>query len=307
MAEPSAIPTNAPHLRLPGAVLNSLRVRLGSDAEQWLGRRLPDVVRWCRSEWALTITGVFEGGSTAVVLGTEGPTGAGVLKIHPRAAAYQRELRGWQVWSGNGLPALLAFDDSRHALLTERVQPATELAAVADPKVARDHAVDVHRRLRAKRNASDMPALSTLIAGRFARAEHLIRHRDSVVTYDMLNRARTTARHLLATTTESSLLHGDFFPDNVLLSDQKGWLAIDPQPCLGDAAFDAGTWSYAYGRGKYLDENAQRFAAGAGLVVARIHGWAFVVAVTNLAGRAAYGHADEREIATTLAACQRFR
>ncbi|MGH2371181.1 MAG: aminoglycoside phosphotransferase family protein, partial [Chloroflexota bacterium] len=37
------------------------------------------------------------------------------------------------------------------------------------------------------------------------------------------------------------LLHGDFHPRNVLRSE-RGWLAIDPLPRLGDPSFDAATF-----------------------------------------------------------------
>jgi streptomycin 6-kinase len=35
------------------------------------------------------------------------------------------------------------------------------------------------------------------------------------------------------------LLHGDLGPSNVVLSE-RGWLAIDPYPVLGERAFDVG-------------------------------------------------------------------
>ena len=35
------------------------------------------------------------------------------------------------------------------------------------------------------------------------------------------------------------MLHQDFHGGNVLYSDARGWLAIDPKPLVGDPAFDA--------------------------------------------------------------------
>ena len=36
------------------------------------------------------------------------------------------------------------------------------------------------------------------------------------------------------------LLHGDLHPGNLLWASQRGWVAIDPQPVVGDAAYEAG-------------------------------------------------------------------
>jgi streptomycin 6-kinase len=42
---------------------------------------------------------------------------------------------------------------------------------------------------------------------------------------------------LTSSSTDTVLLHGDLGPGNVVLSE-RGWLAIDPDPVLGDRAFD---------------------------------------------------------------------
>ena len=50
------------------------------------------------------------------------------------------------------------------------------------------------------------------------------------------------ARALAASQPESVLLHGDFHPGNVLAAEREPWLAIDPQPLVGDPAFDLAQW-----------------------------------------------------------------
>jgi streptomycin 6-kinase len=53
-------------------------------------------------------------------------------------------------------------------------------------------------------------------------------------------RGRRLALRLAADTSQQALLHGDLTPANVLDGGaERGLVAIDPAPCLGDPAFDA--------------------------------------------------------------------
>ena len=52
--------------------------------------------------------------------------------------------------------------------------------------------------------------------------------------------AEFLAARLAQNRSATVLLHGDLSPSNILdASDARGLVAIDPAPCLGDAAFDA--------------------------------------------------------------------
>ncbi|MGI8647964.1 MAG: aminoglycoside phosphotransferase family protein [Mycobacteriales bacterium] len=291
-------------LSLPLGLVQTLRTRLGKPADSWLRYRLPQIIGLCQSRWGLEVEEAIPGGATAVVLAVRKAGMSAVLKVHPERELAERELHGWQLWAGKGMPSLLEHDVELNVSLQERVIPARSLAEVGDRDIAALAATGLLARLHSVGRPLNLPTLSTLIARRFTGAQALVKEGQAVVTSDLLSRAREVADRLLLESGPDVALHGDFFPDNILFSQQRGWLAIDPQACRGDAAFDAGTWSYAYGRGGQLRSNAELFAQHLGVSSERISGWALVVAVTNLAGRAAYGHADQAEVATTLAACQ---
>jgi len=291
-------------LALPLTIAEALRVRLGRRADSWLLYRLPKVIELCQSKWGLQLEEAMAGGATAVVLAVRQGETPAVLKVHPEREPAQRELLGWQLWNGKGMPSLLGHDVELQVLLQERIMPATSLAEIDDLDTAVQAATDLLGRLHIVEPPAHLPALSALVARRFKRAEALITGNRTVVNSDLLGRAREVADRLLSESEPDVALHGDFFPDNILLSEGKGWVAIDPQSCRGEAAFDAGTWSYAYGRGSRLRSNAEVFAQHLDLSSERISSWALVIAVTNLAGRTACGHANQREVETTLAACR---
>ena len=50
--------------------------------------------------------------------------------------------------------------------------------------------------------------------------------------------AYQTARKLIKNQKETLLLHGDIHHENILFSSHRGWVAIDPQPLIGERAYD---------------------------------------------------------------------
>jgi streptomycin 6-kinase len=54
----------------------------------------------------------------------------------------------------------------------------------------------------------------------------------------LVDLAAGLARDLLPSPGEPAVLHQDFHGGNVLLDADRGWLAIDPQPLVGERAFD---------------------------------------------------------------------
>jgi streptomycin 6-kinase len=82
---------------------------------------------------------------------------------------------------------------------------------------------------------------------------------------------------LLTSSTESVLLHGDLGPGHFVLSE-RGWLAIDPYPVLGDRAFDVG---HDLSRCDLRDarEHVAFFADRLDLDARRIAGWTFACCV----------------------------
>src|SRR6185295_6079650 len=62
----------------------------------------------------------------------------------------------------------------------------------------------------------------------------------AVIPLELYERGRRLAMRLAADAPVSVLLHGDLTPANILDGgEQRGLVAIDPAPCLGDPAFDA--------------------------------------------------------------------
>lgn len=131
-------------------------------------------------------------------------------------------------WAGHG--AVGVWDRAGDAVVLERAGT-TLRAAEADDAVATRVLCDVAQRLHAAVDASSADL------SRFGRLEDRF---ASLFAWpdERFDEVREIARRRLDSDAGDVLLHGDMHHENVMrLGD--GWVAIDPQPTLGAAAYDA--------------------------------------------------------------------
>lgn len=238
----------------------------------WLAE-LPRLIEESAARWDLRLGEPFHGGSCSwvapVIRGEREGGGAAVLKLtwpHREADAEGAMLRQW---AGRGAVRVYADDRDRGALLLERCEPGTELAAAhgipADERLSA--AAGVLRELwdgevppvppesEPPRPGADpertglarlglrRPQLDTVaqIAGEWADlAEERASRRgwpDGIDT-GLFTLAARLLRELPTTAGREVVVHGDFNPGNLLAARRRPWLAIDAKPMTGDPAFD---------------------------------------------------------------------
>jgi streptomycin 6-kinase len=179
----------------------------------------------CAEQWSLDLEEPFDAAFSLVV-----PAGDVVLKLNPRGDPEpEHEGDALERWNGRGAVRLLAHDRERWALLIERCRPGTQLWALPDEE-ATELAADVLEQLWVP---ADEP---------FRRlADEAARWAEELPTRPLeralVDRAVAFLREVAPTQRESVLLHQDFHGANVLLSD-RGWLAIDAKPLVGEREFD---------------------------------------------------------------------
>ncbi|MDP9492445.1 MAG: aminoglycoside phosphotransferase family protein [Actinomycetota bacterium] len=190
---------------------------------EWLDR-LPGIVEELAERWSLDLEEPIETGHSLVI-----PAGEAVLKINPLDEESEQEAHALDRWNGVGAARLLERDDELRALLVERLRPGTQLWTRSDDE-ATEIAAGVLERLW-------VPA-----AEPFRRLEDLAaRWVDELpamsIERGLVDEAVSFLREAGPTQRESVLLHQDFHGGNVLLSD-RGWLAIDAKPVVGEREFD---------------------------------------------------------------------
>jgi streptomycin 6-kinase len=118
----------------------------------------------------------------------------------------------------------------------------------------------------------------------------------------LYERGRGLATGLARDTSPIVLLHGDLTPSNILDGGaERGLVAIDPAPCLGDAAFDAVDlilWQ-ADDLGT-IEERSARLSAATGADAERLLGWCVAFAGMTALELASQGNGTDPRIEALL-------
>jgi len=167
-----------------------------------------------------------------------------VLKVSPDRTRLVNEAAALDGWTTPHTPSVLAFDESAGALLLEAIEPGDPLIdSTTYPSVE-----SVAELLTSLQEAGVpepfYPPLAKRIAYLFDSGRKPYQRRPELlelVPLKLYERGRLLATRLVEDVAPTSLLHGDLTPSNILDGgSERGLVAIDPAPCLGDdLAFDA--------------------------------------------------------------------
>jgi streptomycin 6-kinase len=119
---------------------------------------------------------------------------------------------------------------------------------------------------------------------------------------DALARGGRAAAALAAEPAPGVLLHGDLHPGNVLQGGAaRGLVAVDPRPCVGEAAVDAVDWVFwGVDDPRGWKPRSRDLELALGVDRERLWAWCAAFAAMLAASRAAHGAAAE-EVAALLA------
>jgi streptomycin 6-kinase len=218
--------------------------RDGTDA--WL-RALPELLRQAVALRGLTVERVHRpsGRSGLIVLVRRADGSPAVLKLAPAAARPGGERAALTRWDGFGAVRLLDAEDAPDdagdsddggVLLLERLHPEMSVRSLPEAKALLE-AAGTLRRLWVEPPAGH--AFET-VAGRTGRQAEAMRagaEADEEVR-PLVDAALAVREELLASAPEGRLLHGTFRQSKVLAGERMPWLAVGPDPVVGECAFD---------------------------------------------------------------------
>jgi streptomycin 6-kinase len=225
----------------PGA-RQRLTARFGSAAEAWFDE-LPGVLTTVAERWRLELASPIPRGSVSAVFWCRMADGRhAVLKASPDRARLAFEAAALGAWHTVHVPAVIAYDAQLGVLVIEAVEPGTPLAVSS----AYPAAEEVGELLGSLHGSGVLgpsyPVVGQRVAYLFSSSAKLY-ERDpeltAMVSPELYQRGHQLAARLAQHDCAAVLLHGDLTPGNILDGGGRGLVAIDPAPCLGDAAFDA--------------------------------------------------------------------
>ncbi|WMC88884.1 aminoglycoside phosphotransferase family protein [Streptomyces rochei] len=208
------------------------------DGDDWL-ERLPEAAERAVRARDLTVERVqVPGGrSSLVVLVRRADGTPAVLKLAPRRARPESERAALAHWGGRGAVQLAEdADTTEGVLLLERLHPDVSVRSLPESKALLE-AAGALRRLWVQPPADHPFETVAQRTGRQAEAMRAGAVADPEVA-PLVDAALGVRGELLARAPEERLLHGTFRQSKVLAGDRMPWLAVGPDPVVGESAFD---------------------------------------------------------------------
>lgn len=267
---------------------------------------LPGLCADLSDRWSVRLGEPFANCQVSLVVPVDGAEIPAVIKI-PLPAEIEigtvagdyrdRESAALQAWAGNGATELLAHDQATGAMLVERCVPGATLDTIDSPEEADEVAATVLALLHEpaavgtdgfERLADRAVTLAEELPGRFAKAPNGFEPR-------LLDEAVETLGELANAKGDDVLLHGDAHHHNILSARRQGWLAIDPLPMVGEAAYDAVQY-LLFRKGDLTDPASEwesvimRFCELAEVDADRVKAWTFARLVSDAVSKCEQGH-----------------
>ncbi|QJS09677.1 kinase [Streptomyces argyrophyllae] len=205
--------------------------------DDWLAR-LPTAAERAVARRELTVERVqVPGGrSSLVVLVRRADGTPAVLKLAPPRARPESERAALAHWGGLGAVQLLEAEAEDGALLLERLHPDVSVRSLPEARALLE-AAGTLRRLWVAPPAGHVFETVAERTGRQAVAMRAGAGTDPEAA-PLVEAALATRTELLAAPPEELLLHGTFRQSKVLSGDRMPWLAVGPDPVVGESAFD---------------------------------------------------------------------
>lgn len=147
----------------------------------------------------------------------------------------RNEMVTLQAYNGGGCARLVKSDTENGVMLLERLVPGRMLSAENDEMVVLENFIKVWKAIRRPvPDGTSTPSLTHWFEG-------LTRYRNAgegLISREHVQLAEEFFQQVMGTSEGPELLHGDLHHENIIYSEEKGWLAIDPKGVAGDPYFD---------------------------------------------------------------------
>ncbi len=213
----------------------------GEEGEQWLNS-LPQTIKEIEGDWSLRAEKCYSNLSYNFVApcacadGSEAVLKIGLPLDNPEISG---EARFLQMANGNGAVKLLKIDESRRAILLERLTPGKNLKEIylGDESKAVEAAIKTLREIIKEPPAnSAFRQLEDWFDNFFEKAP------KTNFPSEFTNKALEFFKELNFASKQKFLIHGDLHHENILSATREPFLAIDPKGIIGDIGYEVGVF-----------------------------------------------------------------
>ncbi|MFD5000082.1 aminoglycoside phosphotransferase family protein [Streptomyces buecherae] len=299
-SEPTGVPVEPPQ-----RLVRAVQAEHGAAGRAWLAT-VPERVEGLLDRWKLTVERVWAPGGrgSLLVLVHQADGAPAVLKLGAHTERVEREGAALTHWGGSGAVRVLRSESPEGALLLERLHGEVSLRSLPEPKSTLEAAETVRRLWVPPPTGHAFPSVSDHTADQ---AAALRASRDQSWATDvgpLIDEALAVHAELVATSSETLLLHGAYRQGKVLAGDRAPWLAIAPEPVVGERAYDLAwlardrldTLIALPGASNAARRRVNKLADSLELDRDRLRGWALFRSVAAGVRRLSRGERDEGEL-----------
>ncbi|MGY5136290.1 APH(6)-I family aminoglycoside O-phosphotransferase [Streptomyces nigrescens] len=222
---------------VPEALARSYTRNGGEEEQAWIAG-LPALVTEFLDRWELTRDGGLSSGEASLVVPVLRVDGTrAVLKLQRPREETTAALIGLRTWNGNGMVRLLDHDPVSSTMLLERLDGSRTLASVEDDDVAMRILAELLARLHSVPVPGGLRGLGDIAGDMLKEVPQAVASLTAPTDRQRLHRWASAVDEL-AGEPGDRMLHWDLHYDNVLAAEREPWLAIDPEPLVGDPGFD---------------------------------------------------------------------
>ncbi len=250
----------------------------GQKGKKWL-LQLDQIIKNLQKKWFLKdIKPVKNLTYNYVVKATNEENIQVIVKICCDKKVFNEELKTLQFFDGKGAVKLHDYNSEYNALLLQQAIPGITLESLYPEKLefVMDKFLSVinvlyKRTIPSKDNYNSVQCW----------LEYIDNHKSNIIPFQLVKKAIELKDHLLKTSTNEKLLHGDLHLDNIL-QNQNEWLVIDPKGIIGETEFEIAAFNFI-GQNELdkassllINERIEKISEKARISSKRIKDWTFV-------------------------------
>lgn len=212
----------------------------GARGERWI-KNIPKITEYLAQKWQLTKIVPVDNMSWNYVAKVYSNThGFVCIKISINETLIDDEIKALKYFDGHGMIKLIDHDTEFHALLLQQAIPGKSLKELYLSN--QGDAIIIYNNV--VRN------LLSALKPYFTTYKHV---RDWLQVFDripenalpkhLIHKAKLLSNQMLTQANDEFVLHGDLHMDNVI-SDHKGWIAIDPKGIIGPKEFEVACFDF---------------------------------------------------------------
>jgi streptomycin 6-kinase len=234
-----------PQTDIPAAFARAMHEVYGQEGDRWIAA-LPALIDALADEWQFTAGLPFTLSYNYVAPVTRADGSPAVLKVGYPSREFLNEFAALRSFNGNGAVRLLASDESRGAMLLERLLPGDTLETVQaqdDAEATRIAAGLVRRIWQPPPGRHTFKTVGDLGKG-FQRLRAEFGVGAGPFPPQLIGEAEATFVEFESTMAAPVVLHGDFHHGNILDAGDGDWRIIDPKGVVGEPAYEVGPFLY---------------------------------------------------------------